>query len=439
MRDVFISYARVDRDYAIQLCEALRGRNVSVWWDWDLVGGEDFRGRIRSMLDAAPRVVVLWSKDSVKSAFVIDEASEAKKQGKLVPLSIDGSSPPFGFGDLHTIPANNIEGCLDQVVAALQGEQVQAKVSPPPPRRRGLVGRGAIAAAGAILVFAAVGAWAYRGGYLFGDGGSGTAETGERKQRALRLALVVGNQNYRNIAKLWNPLRDTDAVSAALKERGFTVVKKGDMDADGLAQAIKNFETTLSSTGGIGLFYYAGNAVHLDGEDILVPVDAEYDMNARVVKGGISLTALQQEIKAESSQAEKDDGMYVIYSASKGQTSSDGIPGQHSPFATAFLEALQTSADDIVGTYDLIFKKMSEPVAVPAEVVKEAGSNIVRLGKGAARKTTTTRPQTPYFEKRSATKFVFNDDTFDQDIGVLRILIVDSARDDPMGTKVALR
>jgi hypothetical protein len=42
-------------------------------------------------------------------------------------------------------------------------------------------------------------------------------------------------------------------------------------------QAITDFETTLSVVGGVGVFYYAGSAAYIDGEDIMLPVDATED------------------------------------------------------------------------------------------------------------------------------------------------------------------
>ncbi len=103
MTDIFISYAREDRPFAAKVAKALTERGFKVWWDWELIGGDNYRFRIREVIGEAKKTIVLWSKRSTVSAFVVDEASEAKKFAKLIPVSIDGSPPPFGFGDLHTI------------------------------------------------------------------------------------------------------------------------------------------------------------------------------------------------------------------------------------------------------------------------------------------------------------------------------------------------
>ena len=81
MIDVFISYAREDRRFAAELAQMLEKHNYQVWWDWNLIGGANYREIIGGKLKEARKVIVLWSENSVHSAFVIDEAQEAKDQG----------------------------------------------------------------------------------------------------------------------------------------------------------------------------------------------------------------------------------------------------------------------------------------------------------------------------------------------------------------------
>jgi hypothetical protein len=96
-RRVFISYAREDREAVALLAKQLEAQGLAVWWDWQLVGGSNYRHAIQEELTKADKVVVVWSRHSVRSDFVIDEASAAKEAGKLVPVRIDGSAPPLGF------------------------------------------------------------------------------------------------------------------------------------------------------------------------------------------------------------------------------------------------------------------------------------------------------------------------------------------------------
>lgn len=97
MADVFISYAREDRATAEKLAHALEAHGWSVWWDRDILPGKDFTAEISAEIDAARVVVVLWSKSSVASRWVRDEAHEGLERNALVPVLVDGSEPPMGY------------------------------------------------------------------------------------------------------------------------------------------------------------------------------------------------------------------------------------------------------------------------------------------------------------------------------------------------------
>lgn len=97
MADVFISYASEDRERAYRLASALEARGWSVWWDRKIITGETFDQVIERELDAAKSVVVLWSKDSIGSEWVKNEASRAVERGVLVPASVDEVRPPLEF------------------------------------------------------------------------------------------------------------------------------------------------------------------------------------------------------------------------------------------------------------------------------------------------------------------------------------------------------
>src|SRR5205814_6105833 len=75
MAGVFLSYDRDDSDKARILASALERAGHSVWWDLHVRGGAQFSKVIEEALKAADAVVVLWSKDSIDSAWVRDEAA----------------------------------------------------------------------------------------------------------------------------------------------------------------------------------------------------------------------------------------------------------------------------------------------------------------------------------------------------------------------------
>lgn len=97
MADIFISYASQDRDRARKLASALEARGWSVWWDRNIIPGQTFDKTIEHELDTAKSVVVLWSKDSISSEWVRNEAARAVERGVLVPALIDSVKLPLEF------------------------------------------------------------------------------------------------------------------------------------------------------------------------------------------------------------------------------------------------------------------------------------------------------------------------------------------------------
>ncbi len=103
MADIFISYARSDRDKIEKLAAALTSEGWSVWWDRHIAGGAEFSKDIERELGAADAVIVAWSKESTQSRWVKDEAGIAAEGAKLVAISLDGAPPPIGFKQFHAI------------------------------------------------------------------------------------------------------------------------------------------------------------------------------------------------------------------------------------------------------------------------------------------------------------------------------------------------
>jgi len=123
MADVFLSYSSEDRPTAQAIAQALSARGMSVWWDRSIRAGEDFFDVIESQLDLATCVVVLWSKASVASRWVRAEATEALKQGKLIPLLVGECRPPLVFRQIQVLSIDSA-GRLDSAssVDALEHE-----------------------------------------------------------------------------------------------------------------------------------------------------------------------------------------------------------------------------------------------------------------------------------------------------------------------------
>jgi adenylate cyclase len=103
MAKVFLSYAREDVDSAKPLAECLGRAGHEVWWDRHIQGGSRFASEIDRELKDAEAVLVLWTEAALNSAWVQDEAAEGRDTGRLVPASLDGSRPPLGFRQFHTV------------------------------------------------------------------------------------------------------------------------------------------------------------------------------------------------------------------------------------------------------------------------------------------------------------------------------------------------
>jgi hypothetical protein len=115
MSDIFISYKREEQPQARKLADALEREGWSVWWDPKLRAGEHFDDVIEIALKESKCVVVIWSKLSVNSRYVKDEASYALNRRKLVPAAIEEVELPFRFAGLHTATLIKWDGSTESV------------------------------------------------------------------------------------------------------------------------------------------------------------------------------------------------------------------------------------------------------------------------------------------------------------------------------------
>jgi hypothetical protein len=97
MAQIFISYARADLARAQALAHALGQEGWSVWWDREIPPGRTFDEVIEAALGEARCVIVLWSRDSVRSEWVKSEASDAARRRILVPVLADQVTIPLEF------------------------------------------------------------------------------------------------------------------------------------------------------------------------------------------------------------------------------------------------------------------------------------------------------------------------------------------------------
>jgi hypothetical protein len=103
MADVFISYKSDRRSSAEQIAHVLERRGYSVWFDRALLAGEEFSQSIERELRDARAVVVLWCSLSVRSDWVREEATLAKRLRTIIPVRLERVDVPLGFVSLQAL------------------------------------------------------------------------------------------------------------------------------------------------------------------------------------------------------------------------------------------------------------------------------------------------------------------------------------------------
>jgi len=96
-----------------------------------------------------------------------------------------------------------------------------------------------------------------------------------------RLALVVGNAAYKS-SPLRNPVNDAFDVARTLRTLGFEVIHEENANQRTMENAISRFGRQLRKQGGVGLFYFAGHGIQVNGRNYLIPIDAEIETESDV-------------------------------------------------------------------------------------------------------------------------------------------------------------
>ena len=121
MADIFISYAREDEKRVQQLVHDLEEQGWSVFWDRHIPAGQTWRSCIGQALSDARCVIAVWTRHSIASQWVIEEAEAGQRRGILVPVRLEAIEPPFGFrgiqaGDLTEWQPGSPSPHLSQLV-----------------------------------------------------------------------------------------------------------------------------------------------------------------------------------------------------------------------------------------------------------------------------------------------------------------------------------
>jgi len=96
-----------------------------------------------------------------------------------------------------------------------------------------------------------------------------------------RFALVVGNAAYKS-SPLRNPVNDAFDMARTLRTLGFEVIHEENANQRTMENAISRFGRQLRKQGGVGLFYFAGHGIQVNGRNYLIPIDAEIETESDV-------------------------------------------------------------------------------------------------------------------------------------------------------------
>ena len=185
-----------------------------------------------------------------------------------------------------------------------------------------------------------------------------------------RVAFVVGNGTYRNVATLPNPPVDAAAMAATLRNVGFDVVEGVNLTRDGMTEKLLDFGQRAQGSD-VALFYYAGHGIAINGVNYLLPVDADIKSEMDVKLGAainVDLTLDQTmadakvklvfldacrdnpfaarirsastrsvNVQAGLAEMKSGEGTLIAFATGPGQTALDGDTGKNSPFTRALI------------------------------------------------------------------------------------------------------
>ncbi|MEC9343138.1 MAG: caspase family protein, partial [Pseudomonadota bacterium] len=193
-----------------------------------------------------------------------------------------------------------------------------------------------------------------------------------------RVALVIGNADYDNAAPLKNPVNDATDIARVLERLDFDVVLGTDLDHNGLRRTVKTFADKLVGVD-VAVFFYAGHAVQVGGQNYLAPIDTSLEKEADLDFETISLELVRRQMEREAktmiifldacrdnpltrslaarSRSAGDskglarldasgEGTFIAYATQPDNVALDG-EGRNSPFTTALLANIERPGVEI--------------------------------------------------------------------------------------------
>jgi hypothetical protein len=195
-----------------------------------------------------------------------------------------------------------------------------------------------------------------------------------------RVAFVVGNGAYKNVAALPNPAIDAKSMAKVLRNVGFDVVEGTNLTRDKMTERLLEFGKKAQGAD-VALFFYAGHGIAINGTNYLLPVDADIKSEMDVKLGSainIDVTLDQtmadakvklvfldacrdnpfaSKIKSSATRSltvqsglaemKSGEGTLIAFATGPGQTALDGQEGTNSPFTRALMAHITTPGVEI--------------------------------------------------------------------------------------------
>jgi formylglycine-generating enzyme required for sulfatase activity len=214
---------------------------------------------------------------------------------------------------------------------------------------------------------------------------------------------VVGNARYED-SPLANPVNDATDMAKELTRLGFAVTLRTNQNADQMKELISDFGDQLARSKGVGLFYFAGHGVQVDGRNYLLPVGRRYRREkdvelfavesravlARMGEAGNPLnivildacrdSPLPPESRSAGSRGLARDtapsGALIAYATAPGSTADDRRGARNGLYTGHLLQALREPGlrlEDVFGRVRDAVERDSARQQSPEEVVKLRG------------------------------------------------------------------
>jgi uncharacterized caspase-like protein len=197
-----------------------------------------------------------------------------------------------------------------------------------------------------------------------------------------RVALVIGNNEYQGVlSKLNNPINDAKAIKNILEARGFEVIYLEDTTKKYMKKSIKKFSRKIRN-GGVGLFYFSGHGIEVEGENYIIPIDADINEKSEAEFEAVSLKEITNRMQSANNRLNivildacrnnpfsramgsgglgkiEPRGLFISYSTEAGKTASDGRFGGNGLFTKHLITYMQKPGLGL----SKVFKKTREGV-----------------------------------------------------------------------------